>query len=47
VEDVDSLRYLAGEGCDLVQGYHVSRPLAPDAFADWLAQSSAPLHRVS
>ncbi len=46
VEDADSQRYLAAEGCDLVQGYHVSRPLAPEAFADWLAQSSSPLHRV-
>jgi predicted signal transduction protein with EAL and GGDEF domain len=23
-------------GCDLAQGYHLSRPLAADAFAEWL-----------
>jgi diguanylate cyclase (GGDEF)-like protein len=36
VEDADTYEYLAREGCDVVQGYHISPPLPPDAFADWL-----------
>jgi EAL domain-containing protein (putative c-di-GMP-specific phosphodiesterase class I) len=37
VEDETTLTHLRAEGCDLVQGYHISRPLPADAFADWLA----------
>jgi diguanylate cyclase (GGDEF)-like protein len=40
VEDEDTYRYLAREGCDLVQGYLLSPPLAPDRFAEWLAGRS-------
>jgi diguanylate cyclase (GGDEF)-like protein len=36
VEDELTLKRLATLGCDLAQGYHVSRPLAPAAFADWI-----------
>jgi EAL domain-containing protein (putative c-di-GMP-specific phosphodiesterase class I) len=36
VEDHDTYEYLAREGCDVVQGYHISPPLPPDAFAEWL-----------
>lgn len=32
VEDVATLDLLAAWGCDTVQGFHVSRPLAPDAL---------------
>ncbi len=35
VEDADTYAYLAREGCDVVQGYHLSRPLPPDQFVDW------------
>ncbi|HNB26864.1 MAG TPA: hypothetical protein PLR41_07910 [Alphaproteobacteria bacterium] len=24
-------------GCDLAQGYHIGRPMPPDAFRAWLA----------
>ncbi len=37
VEDEPTLERLALLGCDLAQGYHVSRPMAPDAFSDWIA----------
>jgi diguanylate cyclase (GGDEF)-like protein len=37
VEDADTYAYLAREGCDLVQGYFVSRPLLADDFANWLS----------
>jgi diguanylate cyclase (GGDEF)-like protein len=36
VEDAPTLKRLAGLGCDLAQGYHLSRPMAPDAFTDWM-----------
>jgi diguanylate cyclase (GGDEF)-like protein len=40
VEDADTYAYLAREGCDVVQGYHLSRPLPPDEFTCWLAGRS-------
>jgi EAL domain-containing protein (putative c-di-GMP-specific phosphodiesterase class I) len=36
VEDIETYAHLTREGCNLVQGYYVSRPLAADAFATWL-----------
>ncbi len=36
VEDEQTLRRLARLGCDLAQGYHMSRPLPPEAFAEWI-----------
>ena len=41
VEDNATLEHLAVLGCDLAQGYHVSRPLAADAFTDWLHRTPA------
>ncbi|GAA2624492.1 hypothetical protein GCM10010399_64830 [Dactylosporangium fulvum] len=37
VEDVHTLSHLRQEGCNLVQGYHISKPLPADDFAEWLA----------
>ena len=39
IEDEETWAQLAGMGCDVAQGYYLSRPLAPDAFSDWLAGS--------
>ena len=36
VEDGATMAFLAAAGCDLAQGYHISRPLAADGFAAWL-----------
>ena len=36
VEDEATLQRLGSLGCDLAQGYHISRPLPADAFAHWL-----------
>jgi EAL domain-containing protein (putative c-di-GMP-specific phosphodiesterase class I) len=36
VEDQGTLDRLAALGCDLIQGYHVSRPVPADAFTEWL-----------
>jgi EAL domain-containing protein (putative c-di-GMP-specific phosphodiesterase class I) len=41
VEDELTLKRLATLGCDLAQGYHMSRPLAPEAFAAWVAGNTA------
>jgi diguanylate cyclase (GGDEF)-like protein len=40
VEDGATLDRLALLGCDLAQGYHVSRPMPADAFNAWLDKSS-------
>ncbi|MGH2909774.1 MAG: putative bifunctional diguanylate cyclase/phosphodiesterase [Solirubrobacteraceae bacterium] len=39
VEDSATLEHLATLGCDLAQGYHLSRPLGADAFGRWLADT--------
>jgi PAS domain S-box-containing protein len=36
VEELDQLTLLKGLGCDEIQGYYYSRPLPPDAFAEWV-----------
>ncbi|GAA3294118.1 hypothetical protein GCM10020218_072340 [Dactylosporangium vinaceum] len=36
VEDEETLLHLRREGCNLVQGYYISKPLPADEFADWL-----------
>jgi diguanylate cyclase (GGDEF)-like protein len=38
VDDHETYAHLAREGCDLVQGYLVSRPLPADEFSRWLAR---------
>jgi EAL domain-containing protein (putative c-di-GMP-specific phosphodiesterase class I) len=40
VEDGATLEQLAELGCDLAQGYHVSRPMPADAFSVWLTHSA-------
>jgi diguanylate cyclase (GGDEF)-like protein len=40
VEDADTLQRLALLGCDLAQGYHLSRPLASADFDRWLLDAA-------
>jgi diguanylate cyclase (GGDEF)-like protein len=40
VENEEALTQLAGFGCDIVQGYHLSRPLPVDEFDLWYASGS-------
>ncbi len=42
VETEQALRYLAGYGCDVAQGYHLSRPIPADAFNAWYTQRAPP-----
>ena len=42
VEDEATLRRLALLGCDLAQGFHLSRPLPGDEFIDWMTCWEAP-----
>jgi diguanylate cyclase (GGDEF)-like protein len=46
VEDADTLAHLTREGCNLVQGYFISRPLPADEFATWLAERAAAASNV-
>jgi EAL domain-containing protein (putative c-di-GMP-specific phosphodiesterase class I) len=39
VEDQETWDMLAGLGCDVAQGYFVSRPLPAVALGDWLESS--------
>jgi diguanylate cyclase len=40
IEDRESWDVLARLGCDVVQGYYVSRPLAADAMVAWLRRTA-------
>lgn len=43
VENLASLNILRDMGCDIIQGYHLSKPLPAEEFQQWLHQSpSAP-----
>lgn len=39
VEDQATWDQLEGLGCDSAQGFHMSRPLSPEAFTAWLRDS--------
>jgi EAL domain-containing protein (putative c-di-GMP-specific phosphodiesterase class I) len=41
VENAAALEFLHRAGCDYAQGYHIARPMAPDALARWIAESPA------
>ncbi|HJV49065.1 MAG TPA: EAL domain-containing protein [Geothrix sp.] len=43
VEDQPTLEALRRLGCDLAQGYHLSRPLPPQALLDWMRNSRWPV----
>jgi diguanylate cyclase (GGDEF)-like protein len=43
VEDAETLAALAAYGCSMAQGYHMSRPLARDAFDAWYDSHRTPV----
>jgi len=36
VEDEEQLQFLKSQGCDLAQGFYISRPMNIDSYVDWL-----------
>jgi EAL domain-containing protein (putative c-di-GMP-specific phosphodiesterase class I) len=40
VEDQDAWDMLADVGCDVAQGYFISRPLPPLVLGEWLASAA-------
>ena len=46
VENNEVLERLRQLGCDVAQGYCISRPLAPEHFLSWLAATGHPSRRV-
>ncbi|SOC46905.1 EAL domain-containing protein [Blastococcus aggregatus] len=40
-EDQETVDALTALGCDVVQGYHLSRPLAPEVLWEWLEDRAA------
>jgi len=46
VENNEVLERLRELGCDVAQGYCISRPLAPGHFLSWLATTGHPSRRV-
>ena len=46
VENNEVLERLRQLGCDVAQGYCISRPLSPDQFLSWLATTGHPSRRV-
>jgi predicted signal transduction protein with EAL and GGDEF domain len=38
VEDEDTARVLAELGVDVLQGYHIARPMPPSEIAGWVTQ---------
>ena len=46
VENNEVLERLRAFGCDIAQGYCISRPLSPDQFLAWLASTGHPSRRA-
>ena len=40
IEDESALMWLKSQGCQLAQGYFISRPLPADAFDEWIASTN-------
>jgi diguanylate cyclase (GGDEF)-like protein len=41
VEDAATLEWLSSLGCDIAQGYHIGRPMAPESVVELVEQRSA------
>jgi len=46
VENNEVLERLRAFGCDIAQGYCISRPLSPGQFLAWLASTGHPSRRA-
>jgi diguanylate cyclase (GGDEF)-like protein len=45
VEDAATLQWLSGLGCDIAQGYHIGRPMAPEAVVELVEERQLPSRR--
>ena len=45
VEDEETYKFLFQEGCDIVQGYYLSKPLPSNEFISWL-NHTIPTHHA-
>jgi diguanylate cyclase (GGDEF)-like protein len=45
VEDAATLEWLSGLGCDIAQGYHIGRPMAPEAVVELVEERRLPSRR--
>ncbi len=43
VEDADTWRMLQALGCDVIQGYHLARPMPPEALVAWIDAYRPPM----
>ncbi len=43
IENQEIWKALSAMGCDLGQGFHICRPLAPEALLEWLTRSPSHL----
>ncbi len=41
IEDIETLQFLAGLGCDYGQGFFIGRPMTLDVFETWAAERAA------
>jgi EAL domain-containing protein (putative c-di-GMP-specific phosphodiesterase class I) len=41
IETQEHLEELTGFGCDIAQGYHLSRPVPPDQITAWIHTNAA------
>ena len=42
VEDAATMAVLAGMGCDMIQGWHVARPMPVEQLSRFLADDTVP-----
>jgi diguanylate cyclase (GGDEF)-like protein len=47
VEDAETWTMLSALGCDVIQGYHLSRPLPEDEIESWISDYDRPLAPVT
>ncbi len=47
VEDAETWSMLKALGCDVIQGYHLSRPIPPELLDDWVTSYARPMARVT
>jgi diguanylate cyclase (GGDEF)-like protein len=47
VEDAETWSMLKALGCDVIQGYHLSRPIPPELLDAWVASYARPMARVT